>query len=299
MITHPEKVLFPEGGITKGDLAAYYEMVAPIMVPHIKGRPLTMERYPRGIHEKGFIQKNVAKGFPEWLKRVEVPKKGGTVNYPLVQDIRSLLWAVNQNMVTPHVWTSRLPHLDRPDICVFDLDPSVEDHGVLRRAALALRDLLDEIGLTSWVKTSGSKGYHIVVPLNTKTELDDVAAFTHAVARVLIARDPRHLTLEFTKADRGERILVDVGRNRPGATFAAPYAVRAKPHAPVSAPCRWDEVEDGSAQPRTFKLHSMARRLDEVGDVWSDLAKHRQSLRQPIARLAAIASLGKGSHDAP
>lgn len=291
MITHPEKVLFPDDGITKGELASYYEMVAPIIVPHIKGRPLTMERYPRGIHEKGFIQKNVAKGFPDWLKRVEVPKKGGTVNYPLVQDTRSLLWAVNQNMVTPHVWTSRIPHLDRPDLCVFDLDPSVEDHGVLRRAALALRDLLDEVGLTSWVKTSGSKGYHIVVPLNATVELDDVAAFTHAVAHVMIARDPRHLTLEFTKADRGERILIDVGRNRPGATFAAPYAVRPKPHAPVSAPCRWEEVEDGTAQPRTFMLRSMAARIDAVGDVWSELGKRGQSLRRPLARLSAIASL--------
>jgi bifunctional non-homologous end joining protein LigD len=299
MITHPEKVLFPDDGITKGELAAYYEMVAPSLVPHIKGRPVTMERYPRGIQEKGFIQKNVAKGFPEWLERVEVPKKGGTVNYPLVQDTRSLLWIVNQNTVTPHVWTSRVPHLDQPDLCVFDLDPSVEDHGVLRRAALALRDLLDEIGLQSWVKTSGSKGYHIVVPLNAKTELDDVAAFTEAVAHVLIARDPQHLTLEFTKADRGERILVDVGRNRPGATFAAAYAVRAKPHAPVSAPCRWEEVDDGTAQPRTFTLRSMAKRMDEVGDLWSDLDTRGQSLRRPLARLVAIASLGAEPENPP
>jgi bifunctional non-homologous end joining protein LigD len=288
MITHPEKVLFPDDGITKGELAEYYEMVAPIMVPLIKGRPVTMERYPRGIHEKGFIQKNVAKGFPDWLKRVEVPKKGGTVNYPLVDDARSLLWVVNQNTVTPHVWTSRVPKLDHPDLCVFDLDPSEEDHGVLRNAALALRDLLDELGLPSWVKTSGSKGYHIVVPLDSKTELEDVARFTHIVAHVLIARDPRHLTLEFTKAERGGRILIDVGRNRPGATFSAPYAVRAKPGAPVSAPCRWEEVEKGSAKPRTFTLRSMAQRVDDVGDVWSDLSRHPQSLRGPLDRLQRI-----------
>ena len=166
MITHPDKVLFPDDGITKGELAAYYEAIAPVMVPHIRRRPVTMERFPSGIGRKGFIQKDVSKGFPEWLERVTVPKKGGVVHYPLVTDTRSLLWMVNQNSITPHVWISRVPTLTKPDICVFDLDP------LERRArtscapsSLALRDLLDELGLPSWVKTSGSKGFHVVVPL--------------------------------------------------------------------------------------------------------------------------------------
>ena len=128
MITHPEKVLFPpagdSAGITKGELAAYYEMIAPMMVPHISGRPITMERYPAGIGQKGFMHKDVSKGFPPWLERVEVPKKDGTVHHPLVTDTRSLLWITNQNCITPHVWTSRVPNLYAPDICVFDLDPS-------------------------------------------------------------------------------------------------------------------------------------------------------------------------------
>jgi bifunctional non-homologous end joining protein LigD len=204
-----------------------------------------------------------------------------------VYDTRSLLWIVNQNTVTPHVWTSRVPKLNHPDLCVFDLDPSQKDQRPLRAAALALRDLLAELGLPSWVKTSGSKGYHIVVPLDSKTELDDVAAFTHAVARVLVSRDPRHLTLEFTKADRGGRILVDVGRNRPSATFSAAYAVRAKATAPVSAPCHWEELEQGQAAPRAFTLRAMAARIDEVGDVWSDLPKRAQALRKPLELLRA------------
>ena len=124
MITHPEKVLFPDDGITKGELAAYYEAIAPVMVPHIRARPVTMERFPAGIGRKGFIQKDVSKGFPDWLERVEVPKKDGTVHHPLVTDTRSLLWLANQNSITPHVWTSRAPDLYHPDICVFDLDPS-------------------------------------------------------------------------------------------------------------------------------------------------------------------------------
>lgn len=285
MITHPEKVLFPDDGITKGELAAYYESVAPLMVPHIRRRPITMERFPAGIGEKGFLQKDVSKGFPEWLERVEAPKKNGVVHYPLVRDRRSLLWLANQNCITPHVWVSRAPKLYSPDLCVFDLDPSESEPKVLRAAALALRDLLDGLGLQSWIKTSGSKGFHIVVPLDGKSGFDEVATFTQAVATELVARDSDHLTQAFSKAERGGRILVDVGRNGYGATFAAVYAVRAKAGAPVSAPCTWEEVERGDVEPRTFTLRTMAARVAEVGDVWSDVRRRGYSLQRPIRRL--------------
>lgn len=286
MITHPEKVLFPDDGITKGELAAYYEAISPLMLPHIRGRPVTMERFHRGIGEAGFFQKSVVKGAPDWLERVEVPKKGGTVHHPLVNDKRSLLWLANQNCITPHVWASRVPRLDFPDICIFDLDPLREDADALRNAAVALRDLLLELGLPTWVKTSGSKGFHIAVPLNGKADAGAVAAFAHAVGRVLVARHPRELTLEFSKADRGGRIYIDTGRNHPPATFAATYAVRAKPRAPVSAPCTWGEIEDGKVGPTTFTLRTMAGRVADVGDLWSDMRGH--SLREPMSRLRQL-----------
>jgi bifunctional non-homologous end joining protein LigD len=285
VITHPEKVLFPDDGITKGELAAYYDEVAPVMLPHIRARPVTMERYPAGIGQKGFLQKDVSKGFPEWLERVEVPKKGGTVRHPLVRDKRGLLWLANQNSITPHVWTSRAPKLFQPDICIFDLDPSQDEPDVLRAAALGLRDLLDELGLTSWVKTSGSKGFHIAVPLDAKAGFGEVSGFAHAVARLLVERDPQHLTQEFSKADRGGRILVDTGRNGYSATFAATYAVRAKPGAPVSAPCTWEELERGQVGPRTFTLRTMARRIADVGDLWSGMRKRGRSLGRPMEQL--------------
>jgi len=285
VITHPDKVLFPDDGITKGELAAYYEGVAPVMLPHLRGRPITMDRYPAGIGRPGFLQKNVVKGFPAWLKRVEVPKKGGTVHHPLAGDMRSLLWLANQNSITPHVWTSRLPDLRRPDLCVFDLDPSDEDLDALRAAALALRDLLQELGLPAWVKTSGSKGFHLVVPLDRKTGFDEVAAFASGVGSMLVARHPARLTQAFSKADRGGRILVDTGRNAMGATFAAAYAVRAKPGAPVSAPCTWAEIERRTVGPRSFTLRTMADRLAEVGDLWADLPRRGRSLRRPMQRL--------------
>ena len=278
--------MFPDDGITKGELAAYYEAVAPIMVPHVRGRPVTMERFHRGIASPGFFQKNVEKGFPAWLERVRAPKKDGVVHHPIVTDARSLVWLANQNSITPHVWGSRAPDLMHPDICVFDLDPSVEDQKAVRRAALWLRDLLEELDLPSWIKTSGSKGFHIAVPLDRKTSIGDVERFAHGVGARLVDDHPKELTQEFHKKDRGTRILVDTGRNGYSATFAAAYAVRAKPGAPVSAPCTWKEIESGKVGPRTFHLRNMRGRVEKVGDLWSDLLKKGPSLKRATSALS-------------
>lgn len=288
MISHPEKVLFPDDGITKGELAAYYETVAPVMLPHLRGRPITMERYPAGIGKKGFWQKSVEKGFPDWLERVKVPKKDGVVHHPIVTDARSLLWVTNQNTITQHVWTSRVPNLYYPDICVFDLDPARGDAALVRTAAIGLRDLLEELGLPSWVKTSGSKGFHIVVPLDGKSEMGAVERFASQVGRLFVSRAPDHLTQEFNKVDRKGRIYVDTGRNGYSATFAAAYTVRAKAGAPVSAPCTWDELERGTVDPGSFTLRNMPARVKKLGDVWADLLRRKRSLARPLARLRAL-----------
>ena len=281
MITHPEKILFPADGISKGELAAYYQAVAPVMLPHLRRRPVSMERYPAGIGEKGFFQKDVSRGFPAWLERIEVPKHRGTVHHPLIDDLRSLLWMANQNCITPHVWNRRAPDIRHPDVCVFDLDPdpSRDEPAVLCAAALALRDLLAERGHTSWVKTTGSKGYHIAIPLDGSADVDQVSRFADEVGAELVRRDPRHLTLEFLKADRGGRILVDTGRNHYSATFAAAYAVRARPGAPVSAPCTWDELASGAVLPHTVTLRDMPARVAALGDLWADLHARPSPLR--------------------
>ena len=288
MITHPGKVLFPDDGITKGDLAAYCEAMAPLLLPHLRGRPVTMERYPAGIGEKGFWQKDVSKGFPPWLQRVEVPKKNGVVHHPVITDTRSLLWAANQNTITLHVWTSRVPRLEYPDLCVFDLDPSVDDVGAVRAAAIGLRDLLEELGLSSWIKTSGSKGFHIVVPVDGRTHIDEVAHFANAVGTAFVRRAPDRLTQEFSKADRAGRIYVDTGRNGYSATFAAAYTVRARRGAPVSAPCTWEEVERGEVSPGTFTLRTMPERAATIGDVWADMRRRGRSLRAPLEKLRRL-----------
>ena len=289
IITHPEKIMFPDEGITKGELASYYETIAPVMLPHLKRRPITMERFHRGISAPGFFQKDVSKGFPDWLERVEVPKHGGTVHHPIVTDTEGLLWLANQNSITIHVWASRAPNLYQPDVCVFDLDPmKADDLDTLRAAALSLRDLLTELGLPSWIKTTGSKGFHIAVPLDGKSDFGTVARFAHVVGQVLVKRDPDHLTQEFSKVDRGERILVDTGRNGYSATFAAAYTVRARPGAPVSAPCSWEEVESGEVGPKSLTLRTMAQRIAATGDLWADMLKIKKSLVRPIARLRKL-----------
>jgi bifunctional non-homologous end joining protein LigD len=288
VITHPEKVLFPDDGITKGDLAAYYEAMAPVILPHLRGRPVTMERYPAGIGEKGFWQKDVSKGFPSWLQRVEVPKKDGVVHHPVLTDTRSLLWITNQNTITQHVWTSRVPHLHRPDLCVFDLDPSKDDVAAVRSAAIGLRDLLEGLGLPSWVKTTGSKGFHIVVPIDGKTDIAVVARFANAVGALFVSLAPDRLTQEFAKVDRRGRIYVDTGRNGYGATFAAAYTVRAKRGAPVSAPCTWEEIERGEVHPATFTVRNMRDRVAKVGDMWADMRRRGRSLKRPMEKLRRL-----------
>ena len=292
-ISHPEKVLFPDSGITKGQLCAYYQDVAPLMLPHIQGRPVTMERYPAGIDKKGFIQKDVSKGFPSWLERVEVARRGsasaeGEVHYPLANDARSLVWLANQNSITPHVWSSRVPTLDEPDVCLFDLDPAGEDPAALRTAAIAVRDLLAELGLPAFVKTSGSKGFHIAVPLQAGSTFETSWRFAQGAAAVLVKRHPDILTQEFIKADRAGRILMDTGRNGPGATFAAVYAVRPRPGAPVSAPCTWSEVESGEVGPRTFNLLNLAARLGQVGDLWKEMLGQRHDLAGAFQRVEGM-----------
>jgi bifunctional non-homologous end joining protein LigD len=288
VITHPDKVLFPDAGITKGDLAAYYQAIAPVMLPHLRGRPLTLERYPAGIQAKGFWQKDVSKGFPSWLQRVEVPKKDGVVHHPVVTSVESLLWTVNQNTITHHVWTSRVPDLNQPDVCVFDLDPSDDNVADVRAAAIGLRDLLDKLGLPCWIKTTGSKGFHIVVPLDGAVTMGAAARFANALGTFFVSLAPDRLTQEFAKADRHGRIYVDTGRNGYHSTFATAYTVRARPGAPVSAPCTWQEVETGEVTPRSFTLRNMADRIATVGDLWAGLHRRGRSLAQPMEKLRAL-----------
>jgi bifunctional non-homologous end joining protein LigD len=292
-VSHPDKVLFPDDAITKADLVGYYQTVAPRMLPLVDGRPVTMQRFPNGIGEGGFLQKQIGKGFPDWIDRVTAPnrrtRQGTTreeVTYVVCRTADDLAYLANQGCITPHVWLSRAPDLHHPDQMVFDLDPASTDLGVLRAAAAALRDLLDELGLPAFLKSSGSRGLHVVVPLVPAADTDTVNVFSLAVADALAARHPDDFTTEGRIAKREGRLYLDTGRNGYAQTMAAPYAVRARPGAPVSVPLDWSELAD--FDPRRHTLTTIADRLDRP-DPWAGLDRAAARLEGAGARLAELA----------
>jgi bifunctional non-homologous end joining protein LigD len=291
-ITHPEKVLFPEGGVTKGDLAAYYERVSEFMLPHVEGRPVSMQRFPDGIDAKGFFHKDIPDYFPDWIARVEAPKHGGTVTHAVIDGVDSLLYLTNQNTITPHVWLSRADRLDKPDRLVFDLDPSVQDFGAIRRAARDTGDLLEEIGLAPYAMVTGSRGIHIWVPIRREQDFDAVRAFARDFAQVMVERRPDALTLEARKAKRGDRLLIDINRNAWAQTAVPPYAVRPRPQAPVATPLEWRELSDSRLKPDRFTVSNVFRRLASKGDPWNGMSKRAGRLGAARKRLDALADGG-------
>lgn len=287
-ISRPEKVLFPDDGITKGDLAAYYERVAPPMLRHMKGRPISMQRFPDGIAKHGFFHKDVPDHFPDWIKRANVPKKNGTVTHALASDADTLVYLADQACITPHVWLSRADEPERPDRMVFDLDPSDGNFADVRRAARSIGELLDGLGLAPFAMTTGSRGLHVWVPLRRQAGFDEVRRFAREVARMMVKRDPDRLTLEARKQKRGDRILIDIMRNGYAQTVVPPYAVRARPGAPVATPLRWRELSDSSLRPDKFTLRNIGRRLSRVGDPWEEIGRGAKSLGEARRRLARL-----------
>ena len=284
-LTNPGKVLFPDDGITKADLVDYYVAVAPAMVPHTRGRPAMLHRFPDGIRRFGFYQKDVSGHFPDWVPRVEVAKKGGTVVHPCADDAASLAYLAGQGTVAFHVWTSRADRLDRPDQLIFDLDPSGGEWEAVVETAVVLRELLDDLGLAAYVKTTGSRGLHVVSPLRRDAGFDEVRAFARDVARVVVRLDPDRLTVEARKRDRGGRVYVDVLRNGYAQTAVAPYSVRALSGAPVAAPLDWAELDDPGFGPQRWTIADMAQRLAAGGDPWAGMSRHARSLGRPRRRL--------------
>jgi bifunctional non-homologous end joining protein LigD len=287
-ISHPEKVLFPDDGITKGDLASYYERVCRWMLPHVEGRPLSLQRFPDGIARQGFFHKDVPDYFPAFVGRVEVAKAGGTVTHALAENADTLLYLANQNTITPHVWLSRADRLRRPDRLVFDLDPASRDFAAVRRAARWTGDLLRELDLVPFAQVTGSKGIHVWVPLQRRADFDDVKAFAREAAAVLAARHSDALTVEFRKEKREGRILVDVMRNAYAQTAVPPYAVRPRAGAPVATPLAWDELSDSRLRPDRWTIRNVLRRLASKGDPWAGIASYARGLSRPRRRLAAL-----------
>lgn len=287
-ITHPERVLFPAVGLTKGDLAAYYERVAPLMVPHLRGRPVTMQRFPDGLEGGGFFHKDAPTYFPQWIERAEMKKAGGTVTHAVVNDADSLVYLANHGTITPHVWLSRADKPRRPDRLVFDLDPSRDDFAAVRRAARNLAELLAEIGLDAYPMVTGSSGIHLWVPIRRDRDTEAVKAFTRAVADLAAERYPEELTNEWRKEKRKDRILVDVNRHGYAQTVVPPYAVRPRARAPVAMPIALRDLSDSKLRPDRWTVQNAFRRLDRVRDPWEGFFRAATSLSQPEKKLSKL-----------
>jgi len=291
-LSRPDKLLFPDDGISKGDLVEYYRSTAPRMLPYLRDRPLMMTRYPDGIGGEAIMQKNVPGYFPAWITRVAVKKQGGSNRQVVCDKPATLVYLANQACIELHMFLSRLDALEKPDQLVFDLDPpDGGQFGLARRTALSLRGLLEEeLGLAAFVKTTGGKGLHVHVPLRPAEDFDAARDFARLVAELLASRDPGQLTTAQRKDDRGGRLYLDIMRNAYAQTAVAPYSVRGRPGAHVATPLHWGELDDGSLNPGQFTIRTIEARLAAVSDPWAGMTRRRRGLAEPRRRLRTLSA---------
>jgi bifunctional non-homologous end joining protein LigD len=291
-LTHPERVLFPEDGVTKGDLAEYYAAIGDAIVPHLRDRPFTLKRYPHGIHEQPYFHKMAPKGKPDWIptRRFRTwPREGESrlVDFTLVDETAALVWMVQMNCIDMNAWYSRVDKPDRPDYVVFDLDPPESHNGFAQavRVAHLIRETLEELGLRSYPKTSGADGIHVLVPITRRSTFRDTYDFAELVARDLESRNPGLVTTEWLKKKRPARaVLLDHRQNGHGKTIASVYSVRPKPGAPVSTPLRWEELGE-KVRPRDFGRREALLRVEKQGDLFEPVLRGGQSLGPALRRL--------------
>jgi bifunctional non-homologous end joining protein LigD len=280
------KPFFPDAGLVKGDLVAYYRDVAEVMLPYLRGRPLNLQRFPNGVNGKGFWQQGASEHFPDWIRTVTVERRGrgGTVDHVVCDDAATIVYLANLSTVTFHAWTSTVEHLARPDLVIIDLDPD-PDQGleVVRAAARAVKAACEEVGLASFIQTSGSRGYHVVMPLQPGPDVEVVRDFAAELALLVAARDPDRLSVEWRKAKRDGRLLLDTARNGYAQTVVAPYSVRPKPEAPVATPIEWSEL--GRVEPRSYTVANLRRRLARKPDPWAGMADHAVAFDPVRSRL--------------
>ena len=277
-VTHPDKLLFPRARVSKLDLARHYERVAPVMLPYVAGRPLALQAFPNGIDDKGFFQKNVPSYFPDWIHRATVPKRGGTITHALADDAATLVYLAGQNVVTPHLWLSRADEPHRPDRLILDFDPSGGGFADVRAAARDAGERLRDAGLVPYAMVTGSRGVHVVCPLRRGRDFTDVHGFARRMAEEMVADDPRHLTLEWKKVDRGKLIYVDVNRNASAQHAVAPYAVRPRQRAPVAVPIHWEELSNAKLKPDRWTVKTVGERIDSEGDPWKGMGRRARAL---------------------
>ncbi|MBW3534657.1 MAG: DNA ligase D [Gemmatimonadetes bacterium] len=283
-VSSPQRVLWPDQGVTKVALARYYEQVSAWMLPYVEGRPLSLVRCPKGTEEPCFFQKHPGDAVPDVVSRIDIEEKSGTGEYVYVTSAEGLVALVQIGTLEIHGWGSRVDRVERPDHVVFDLDPDEDlPWKEIVRAARETRELLSDAGLESWVRTTGGKGLHVVAPLTRRSDFDEVKAFARAVADAMVERDPERYTANMSKAKRKGRIFVDYLRNGRGATAIVPFSTRARPGAPVSVPVTWDEV--ARTRSDQFGVETLPRRLERLeADPWEGFFDARQSITRAAWR---------------
>jgi bifunctional non-homologous end joining protein LigD len=291
-LSSPDRVLFPDDAVTKGDLFEYYRDVAPAIVPHLRRRPFTMKRWREGIAGQAFFQKQAPKGMPSWVKTRTFrtfPREGGSrlVDFPLVDDELALLWMVQMHCIDMNAWYSRIDKPHRPDFVLFDLDPpdSRDGFALAVQVAHLVRESLDELALRSYVKTSGADGIHVLVPIARRATFDQTYEFAERLSRKLEADHPGLVTTEWLKKKR-QGVLVDHRQNGWGKTIASVYSVRPKPGAPVSTPLRWEELTE-RIKPRDFGRREALERIERHGDLFERVLAGGQALGPALRRLRA------------
>jgi bifunctional non-homologous end joining protein LigD len=287
-LSSPDRVLFPEDGVTKGDLFEYYRAVAPALIPHLRDRPFTMKRYREGIARAHFFQKDAPKGMPDWIPRRPFrtfPREGGSriVQFPLVNDELALLWMVQMHCIDMNAWYSRVDKPERPDFVLFDLDPPDGGFALGARVAHYVRAAVEEVGLRSYVKTSGADGVHVLVPVTRRASYEDTRTFAEAISERLVDDHPGEVTTEWLKRKR-EGVYLDARQNGPGKTIASVYSVRPKPGAPVSTPLRWEELHE-RVDPRSFTMTAVLERVEQEGDVFRPVLDEPQPLAPALHAL--------------
>lgn len=279
-ITHPERILFGKSGLTKTDLIDYYQAIAPIMMPYLTDRPISMQRFPNGLADEGFFQKDASDYFPTWITRFPIEKETKeAVNYVVIDKPATLIYLANQNCITPHIWLSKIDNLNKPDKMIFDLDPADKlTFSAVQDVAQKLKKVLDDLGLPTFCMLTGSRGAHIVVPLKRVHTFDEVREFSHDVATLLAKQFPKLITVDMQKTKRGKRIFIDWLRNGFGATAVAPYAVRARENAPVAMPVTWQELLKRDTISQKYTIKNAMKRISKVGDVWQGMSKSAVTL---------------------
>jgi len=279
-ISHPDKMLFTEIGWTKQSVVDFYSDLADFLLPHLKNRPVVAQCFPDGVDEKGYYQQEAPSHYPEWIKTIDVKRKEKSPQKMLEIHTRSALkFVVNQNGISFHTWKSRQDHLNNPDLLIYDLDPSGSDFSKVVRAAKKLKGFIEELGGTPYVMTTGSKGLHIVVPIQPKNSYKEVRQTAKEIAQEFIERHPDLATIEMRKEDRKGRIFLDYLRNSYGQTTVSPYSLRPLAHAPVATPLAWDELTS-KLTPQTYHGRNIFRRLAQKEDPWGSLYRSRCSLKR-------------------